>query len=155
MAEQTLREFAQQQLECAQKIIRSGKELMPVLVIETDGAPIIAGFPEYGHGSKTLQREVMKDLLREKNAERYCFVMEAWFGSPPDGKFDQHYRPMNDPKRMEAIAVSAQASDGEKVFLVCQIKRGKGGLVQFDEKKPDLGSPVGPLGDLFDKDTRQ
>lgn len=145
MTEDTLREFAEAQLATAKKICSEGKEVMPVFIIDGD-EPAIIGVPQYGdHRKKAALREQLKNYLIERDAERYAFVMEAWFGQPP-AKPDPNYLPSKDPARQEGLFVIAVSCDGEHQTVACKIIRGE--TISFsDTIHMDYG--LGPLGELF------
>jgi hypothetical protein len=150
----TLKEFAEAQLTVAQKIVADGKELAPMLIVESGGGEamvcLIAG---YGDPQvKGPARVMMRAILEKHSAARYAFVMEAWLGEAPK-RPDPTYLPSKDPNRLEAVVITAAAVAGEKVLLVSKIKRA-GQSITFEAMGFDH-QPMGPLADLFGTDTRQ
>lgn len=146
-----LSDFAKFQLKPAQEIIRSGGELTPMLIADGPEGCMLISIPQYGEPKiKPHAQDMMREFLRDKGAERYAFVMEAWVGTkkamPPSG-----YLPSKDPEREEAIIVSAADNSGACVVVFSKIQR-QGDKITFSEPEslPIFG---GPLLELLKKPT--
>lgn len=114
--------LAKAQLGPAKALIQKRNGMEPVLCFETATGICIAEIPQYGSPElKGLVLAGLRELLKDQDAERYAFTMEAWVGEKSTSDDLRGYTPSKDPKREEAIMVSAADAEGNKLVLFCKI----------------------------------
>jgi hypothetical protein len=147
----SLEEFAKLQLKPAQTLILMRRELVPMMVFESPTGTGIAAVPDYGEDTvKGPAREALRAMLKEKGATRYAFIIEAWMSTAKGSEISPGMRPRDDPKRKEAIVVSAADNKGCKILCISFITRAP--KISFSE--PELcDAGFGATLDLLTKPT--
>ena len=116
----------------AENFARKNEEFIPTFLFlngeEVSAVPI----PYYTH-DRDFHIAMLKGLLDAKQADAFCFIMEAWISMPPPGtKYDPKVPPSKDPNRKEGIVIHTAHRDGREVMLMCEIKR-HGHKLKFEE----------------------
>jgi hypothetical protein len=107
----------------AKEIIESGREAIPMLVLQHGDKLTFVGIPWRNHCEKEFAIAAIRHLLaKDAGITAYAMVSEAWQSTTdgPDPEFK--VQPRHDPKRREVVIVTGFDRGGESAFRVAEIK---------------------------------
>jgi hypothetical protein len=148
----TINELLDRGAEHARRVLvgEKGAEMIPTWHIQTpEGEPdIIAGTPWNGDRDKEFIIFAMRRLLRDKKAESYSFMSEAWMATE-DIKHPTGLMPREREDRREVVIINAYDRLGFGTMRVYEMKRGPDGVVTELVMDPPAERFSGRLANLF------
>jgi hypothetical protein len=154
----TINELLDVGAEHARQILigKEGAEMMPTWHIQTpEGEPdLIAATPWGGDKEKQILVFAIRQLLRDKKAESYSFMSEAW-SATEDANHPNPLMPRDREDKREVVIINAYDRLGFGAMRVYEIKRGDDGVVTELVMDPPLDGFTGRLANLFvDEDSQ-
>jgi hypothetical protein len=137
----------------AKSIIESGREAIPMLVLQQGKGLSFIGIPWRNPSEKEFAISAIRKLLAEnQEVDTYAMVSEAWASrtETADRTAEFTVQPRDDPKREELVMVTGYSRGGESAFLIATIKTlpDKSRRVMLPEKK-DYTLMVGQMVNFF------
>ncbi len=137
----TTETFTNKQIEIVRKQYAEQGEIQPMWIAETnDGEILVLATPEYGDpATKPAIEQVIRNLFKENEVWRYCFVFEAWFHTADskekiDAAIDRYGSVSQMPERQEAINVIVEESGKMPIGHTIVITRDENGKGHLSEK---------------------
>lgn len=130
----------------------AGVQIVPTFLIQTSESSIILmQTPWRSERDKDLMCRSLGETMRDRGAQRYSFLSEAWMSvSPRDGmsleeiakkRFTEAELPSNDPNRIEVVMTMA-ADHETSLHKLYRIIRGEAGtVVRLDYQKDLVATP--------------
>jgi hypothetical protein len=154
----TINELLDAGAEHARQILvgKEGAEMVPTWHIQTPkGEPdIIAATPWGDDDDKAMVVSLMRFMLKEKKAESYSFMSEAWVATE-DVNHPTGLMPRDREDRREVVIINAYDRLGMGTMRVYEIKRGPDGIVTELVMDPPLDGFSGRLANLFKDEDSQ
>lgn len=136
-----------------QTILEKGEELPPIWSIwNKQGELEIIATPWRDDTEKQAARIYMGKKMREFGCILYSFVNEAWFAdAPPNWRpgDELSVRPVDNPKRREAVIAIAAAITGGKLSHSWEIVRDPAGKAIDLVRQPEAEAAGGWISSMF------
>jgi hypothetical protein len=148
----TINELLDQGAEHARHVLigEEGAAMIPTWHLQTpEGDPdIIVATPWNGDDEKEFMIFAMRRMLRDKKAESYSFVSEAWVAIE-DARHPIGLMPREREDRREVVIINAYDRLGFGTMRVYEMKRNDKGVVTDLVMDPPMEGFEGRLANLF------
>jgi hypothetical protein len=135
---------------------KKGAEMVPTWHVQTpEGEPdIIVATPWSGDDDKIKITRLMRFMLKEKKAESYSFMSEAWVATE-DPRHPSGLMPREREDKREVVIINAYDRLGFGTMRVYEMKRGPDGIVTELVMDPPMDGFSGRLANLFREDSQE